>query len=144
VFGRLCEAMGRPELATDPRYADHEARGGRQAELDDLIGAWTRTLTIAELEDLMAGHGVPAGRIYRAPDMLADPHFAAREAIIAVDHPRWPGLMMQNVFPKLSATPGRVRSIAPQSVGQDNAEVLGRLLGYDAAKVAALKARGVL
>jgi formyl-CoA transferase len=144
VFRRLCEAMGRPGLADDPRYADHVARGSRQVELDDLIAAWTRGLTVAELEALMADHGVPAGRIFRAPDMLADPHFVAREALIDVEHPRWPGLKMQNVFPKLSETPGGVRRIAPQTVGQDNAEVLGRLLGYDEARLRRLADAGVI
>ena len=60
----------------------------------------------------MEEHGVPAGLIYRAPDMLEDPHFAAREAIVAVPHPEFGELRMQNVAPKLSRTPGRVRSPA--------------------------------
>jgi formyl-CoA transferase len=144
IFARLCEAMGRPELASDSRYATHVARGERQAELDALIEAWTSTLTIEELEALMVEHAIPAGRIYRAPDLLADPHVAAREAIVEVPHPRWDNLMMQNVFPKLSATPGAIRAIAPQTVGEHNAEVLGGLLGLPAAELEALKAQGVI
>ena len=143
IFARLCEAMGRPELARDPRYATHRARGERQTELDQLIEAWTSGLTIDAVEALMLQHSIPAGRIYRAPEMLADPHFAAREAIVEVPHPRWTGLKMQNVFPKLSGTPGAIRSIAPQSVGQDNAEVLGGL-GIDEAERAALAKAGVI
>lgn len=127
VFGRLCAAMDRPELASDPRYATHVARGQRQVELDDLIEAWTQTLTVEQVEDKMLEHGIPAGRIYRAQEMLDDPHFAAREALVDVPHPRWKGLKMQNVFPKLSRTPGTIRSIAPQSVGQDNDAVYGEL-----------------
>ncbi|PTS77335.1 formyl-CoA transferase [Sphingomonas sp. HMWF008] len=127
VFGRLCAAMDRPELASDPRYATHVARGQRQVELDDLIEAWTQTLTVEQVEDKMLEHGIPAGRIYRAQEMLDDPHFAAREALVDVPHPRWKGLKMQNVFPKLSRTPGTIRSIAPQSVGQDNEAVYGEL-----------------
>ena len=142
VFGRLCQAMDRPELASDPRYATHVARGQNQVELDDLIEAWTQTLTIAQVEDKMLEHGIPAGRIYRAEEMLEDPHFAAREALVDVPHPRWPGLKMQNVFPKLSRTPGAIRSIAPQSVGQDNAAVYGELglTGEDIAALAERKA----
>ncbi|MEY4249186.1 MAG: hypothetical protein RJA87_819 [Pseudomonadota bacterium] len=144
VFGRLCAAMGRPELAKDPRYVDHVSRGKNQLELDALVEDWTKTLTVDELEALMITAGVPAGKIYRAPEMLADPHFAAREAIIDVEHPRWGTLKMQNVFPKLSATPGNVRSIAPQTVGQDNAEVYGSILGLTATELVDLQARGLI
>ena len=144
VFGRLCAAMERPELAKDPRYIDHINRGKNQLELDALIEDWTKTLTVDELEALMIKAGVPAGKIYRAPEMLADPHFAAREAIIDVEHPRWGTLKMQNVFPKLSATPGNVRSIAPQTVGQDNAEVYGSILGLTATELADLESRGFI
>jgi crotonobetainyl-CoA:carnitine CoA-transferase CaiB-like acyl-CoA transferase len=144
VFGRLCAAMGRPELATDPRYVSHVARGRHQAELDALISDWTRTLTIAELEAKMIDAGVPAGKLFRPQDMLDDPHFQARDAIIAVPHPRWGEVKMQNVFPKLSATPGRVRRRAPDAIGQDNAAVYGELLGLDAAALADLAARGII
>jgi len=143
VFQRLCAAMGRPELAADPRYATHLARGERQAELDGLIEAWTRERTVAEVEAAMIEAAVPAGKIYRAPDMLADPHFAAREALVELDHPRWGKLPMQNAFPKLSRTPGAVRRPASQSVGQDNAEVFGEL-GVGADELAALEKAGVV
>lgn len=144
VFGRLCEAMERPELAKDPRYIDHISRGKNQLELDALVEDWTKTLTVDELEAKMIKAGVPAGKIYRAPEMLADPHFAAREAIIDVEHPRWGTLKMQNVFPKLSATPGVVRSIAPQTVGQDNDEIYSSVLGLSPADLADLKTRGLI
>jgi crotonobetainyl-CoA:carnitine CoA-transferase CaiB-like acyl-CoA transferase len=145
VFKRLCEAMGRPELATDPRYVDHTSRGVNQTELDDLIGEWTKTLTVDALEALMTEHGVPAGRIYKPVDMLEDPHFAAREAIIEIaDHPRWPGMKMQNVFPKLSVTPGGVRSIAPQTVGEHNDEILGTRLGLDEEALTRLRETGII
>jgi formyl-CoA transferase len=144
VFGRLCDAMGRPELASDPRYVNHVARGKHQEELDALIGEWTKTLTVQELEDRMVAAGVPAGRLYRPQDMLDDPHFQARDAIIAMPHPRWGEVKMQNVFPKLSATPGNVRRRAPETIGQDNADVYGELLGLDDAALADLKARGII
>jgi formyl-CoA transferase len=76
--------------------------------------------------------------------MLADPHFAAREAIVEVEHPRWKGLKMQGVFPKLSATPGSVRSIAPQTVGKHNAEILGGRLGISDEDLARLAKAGVI
>ena len=91
----------------------------------------------------MAGAGVPAGRIYRAPDMLADPHFAAREALIELDHPRWGKLPMTNAFPKLSLTPGSVRRPASQSIGQDNAEVFAEI-GLGETELDGLRAAGVI
>jgi formyl-CoA transferase len=144
VFARLCAAMGEPELARDPRYVDHVSRGRHQMELDGRIADWTRTRTIAEVEALMIAHGVPAGKLYRPQDMLDDPHFAAREAIIDMPHPRWGSIKMQNVFPKLSKTPGSVRGGAPETVGQDNAAVYGAVLGLDAAELAQLSADGVI
>ncbi|MGN6500653.1 MAG: CaiB/BaiF CoA transferase family protein, partial [Tsuneonella sp.] len=132
IFARLAQAMGRPELAQDPRFATHVARGEHQAELDQTIAAWTRTLTVAALEELMAEHSVPAGRVYRAPEMLADPHFAARQAIIAMSHPVHGEVRMQNAFPKFSGTPSSVRTPAPATPGQDNAEVLTERLGMSA------------
>ena len=140
VFARLCKAMGRPELAIDPRYADHVARGNHQRELDALIEEWTRERTIAEVEEAMIRHSIPAGKIFRAPEMLDDPHFAARESLIEVETARWGTIKMQNSFPKLSDTPSSIRSPAPTRVGQDNDTVYRDLLGLDAAELAALKA----
>ncbi len=92
----------------------------------------------------MIAHGVPAGRIYRAPEMLADPHFKAREAIVEVEHPRWGKLLMQNAFPKLSKTPSAIRRTASQAIGQDNAEVFQGRLGLTAAEFEALEDSGVI
>ena len=143
VFGRLCKAMGQPELASDPRYVDHISRGRNQTELDDRINAWTAALTVDAVEALMIEHGIPAGRVYKPADMIADPHFQARGALVDIPHPRWTNLKMQAVFPKLSKTPGTVRSIAPQTVGQDNRSVYGQL-GIDDEALAALTSGGIL
>src|SRR3546814_18011002 len=80
VFARLAAAMGRPELASDERYATHRARGTRQEELDALIGEWPKTMTIDELEAKMIAAGVPAGRRYDAEEMLSPPDFPAHGA----------------------------------------------------------------
>jgi formyl-CoA transferase len=144
LFRRLCAAMGAPALADDPRYATHVARGRNQGELDRLIGAWTSTLTIAEVEAKMLDASIPAGRLYAPADMVADPHFRAREAIVDIDHPKWPGLKMQGVFPKFSATPGAIRSLAPQTVGEHNALILGERLGLSEADLTDLAAQGVI
>ncbi|HEY7900501.1 MAG TPA: CoA transferase [Caulobacteraceae bacterium] len=144
VFARLAEAIGRPGLASDPRYASHQARGARQAELDALIADWTGSRSAAQVAAIMEAAGVPAGRAYTARDMLADPHFQARDSIVSVDHPRWGKLPMQNVFPRLSETPGSIRRTASQSVGSDNAEVYGQWLGLGLDELAALSAAGVI
>ena len=144
IFVRLAQAMGQPELAQDARYATHLARGRHQTQLDNLVEEWTKTHTVDELEALMARHSVPAGRVYTAPDMLADPHFAAREAIIEVETAGHGKLKMQNAFPKFSRTPSSVRRPAPARPGQDNGEVYGELLGYDAARLEELAAESLI
>lgn len=143
VFGRLAQAMGRPELAKQPEYATHVARGERQRQLDDLLGEWTMTKTQAELLKLMEDAGVPAGLIYRPAEMLEDPHFKARDAIVSVPHPDFGQLKMQNVAPKLSATPGGVHSPAP-SLGQHNDDVYLTLLGMAAARYTQLRSTKVI
>jgi crotonobetainyl-CoA:carnitine CoA-transferase CaiB-like acyl-CoA transferase len=143
VFGRLCKAMGQPELAQHPDYVNHVNRGRNMKALDALIEEWTKTLTVDEVEARMIEAGVPAGKIYRAPEMLADPHFAARESIVTLDHPRWGELPMQNVMPKLSKTPGVVRAIASQAVGQDNGAVWGEL-GISESELKAFAEQGIV
>src|SRR5678815_3143996 len=122
VFTRLAEAMQSPGLATDERYRDHQARGANQHELDEIITNWTSTLGTRELLDLLEKHGVPSGLIYRTADMLEDPHFAARQAIVTTRHPQFGELRMQNVAPRLSVTPSAVRTPAPE-LGEHNEAV---------------------
>jgi crotonobetainyl-CoA:carnitine CoA-transferase CaiB-like acyl-CoA transferase len=143
VFRRLAEAMGRPDLATDPRYATHGARGERQAELDALISDWTAGLDREELGRILDDAGVPRGDILRPPEMLADAHFEARRAIVEVLHPRLGKLRMQNVAPRLSATPGAVRTVGPE-LGQHNSEIFRGLLGIDEPRLGALRQSGVI
>jgi len=143
VFRRLCEAMGRTDLASDPAYADHQARGRHQQELDELIGRWTSRLPTRDVLALMDEHGVPAGLIYRAPEMLSDPHFAARQAIVSVKHPDYGDLKMQNVVPKLSETPGGIRWIAPR-LGEHNDEVYLELMKLERSRYAELKNKRVI
>jgi len=138
IFARLAAAMGQPELADDERYATHIARGKNQKELDELVNAWTGTLTVDEVEAVMIAHSIPAGRVYRAPDMLTDPHFLARDAIIEVETAKHGKLKMQNAFPKLSRTPSGVRRPAPAEPGQHNLEVFSQVLGMDQADLAQL------
>jgi len=143
VFRRLVAAMGQPELAEDPRYATHTARGERQAELDARIADWTRTRDRVALGALLDDAGVPRGDIYRAPEMLEDAHFRARETIARVMHPKLGELRMQNVAPRLSDTPGRIRHAGP-NLGEHNDEILRGVLGLDAARLLQLQAARVI
>jgi formyl-CoA transferase len=143
VWSRMAEAMGRPELGSDPRYASHHARGEHQAELDDLISDWTRGFSSHDLLALMEAHGVPAGKIFKAPDMLEDPHYKAREALVQVPHAEFENLWMQNVAPKLSATPGKIEWAGP-SLGQHNVEVYRDLLGLSDEDRATLARDGII
>lgn len=143
VFRRLCSAMQRPELADDERYCSHEARGRHQAQLDELIADWTRTLDSTTLLSLMEQHGVPAGGMYRAPEMLTDPHFQAREAIVRVPHPEFGDVAMQNVAPRLSRTPGSIRHVGPE-LGEHTDEVLTGMLGLTQDELLDLKSSGVV
>ena len=143
VYARLTEAMGRPELKDDPKFVDHASRGANQHELDEIVSAWTSTFVLTDLLKLLEAKGIPASRVYRAPDMLEDPQFAAREAIVSVDHPVFGSVRMQNAFPKLSATPGKVRWPGP-ALGQHTDEVLAARAGCSPQKLAELRAAGVI
>jgi formyl-CoA transferase len=113
VFARLCDAMGRPDLAADERYATHIPRGEHERELDALVGEWTSTMQSDDLLALLRAHSVPAGRVYTAADMLTDEHYAAREMIqrrtarTGIDTP------MLGVVPKFSRTPGSIADVGP-------------------------------
>jgi len=143
VFRRLAEVMGRPGLATDERYATHSARGQHMDELDGTIAEWSSTIKADDLLKLLHGNGVPTGRIFRAKDMFADPHFAAREAIVKLAHPELGEFAMHNVAPKLSETPGRVRHVGPE-LGEHNEDIYQGLLGLDADAMSSLRSAGVI
>lgn len=143
VFARLAEVMGQGGLAADERFATNDARSANQAVLDSIVAAWSATMPADEVLRLLHAAGVPAGRVYQAKDMLADPHFAAREAIVRLAHPILGSFPVQNVAPKLSATPGSVRSLGPE-LGADNDSVYREWLGMSEEDIASLRADGVI
>lgn len=122
VFRRLAAAMGRPELATSEAYATHQARGRNQKPLDSAVTDWTSRHTAEEVTRILDEAGVPVGRIFRAAEMLADAHFAARGSIVAVPDEDFGSIPMQAVTPRLSETPGAIRWVGPQ-LGEHDAEV---------------------
>lgn len=143
VFARLCAAMGSPELADDSRFATHAARGRAMAELDELVSRWTATLGAAELLDVLRQHGIPAGRIYTAGDMLTDPHYAAREMVIRVPSNTGVSVPGAGIVPKFSRTPGRVRAGGPP-LGAHTRDTLADLAGVGPEEWARLATAGVV
>ncbi len=143
VWRRLAEAMGKPELGEDPRYETHHARGDNQIQLDEMIAEWTATLDADDLRRLLNEHSVPNGQMYRAPEMLADEHFEARQAIVWSESPDFGTLPMQNVVPKLSGTPGAIKWTGPR-LGEHNDEVFRKILGLDTDALEQLRASGII
>jgi formyl-CoA transferase len=143
LFRRLCDLMGRPDLAEDVRYRDHAARGAHQAELDARIAAWTADHAIEDLLPRLEAAGIATGRIYRAPEMLVDPQFIARESIVTVAHPVFGQVKMQNAFPRLTETPGAVRWPGP-GLGEHTDSVLAEVAGLSPDAIAGLRGRGVI
>jgi formyl-CoA transferase len=136
IFVRLCDAMERPGLASDRRFATHRARGTNGPELDALISGWTVQHDSRELLGVLRRFGVPAGQIFTAADMLGDEHYRARDMVLRRQSEQGWDTPMQGVVPRFSRTPGSVRSVGPR-LGAHTAEVLSRLgeLGDEAARL---------
>lgn len=120
VYARLCEAMGRPDLVTDERFATHGDRGRNSVELDRIIGGWTATRPAADLLALLAESGVPAGRVYTALDALADPHFLARGMVERLTSVGGTAMPVTGVVPRFSRTPGSIRTPGPALGSHDH------------------------
>ncbi|MBW2456732.1 MAG: CoA transferase [Deltaproteobacteria bacterium] len=142
LFRRLCEAMGEPAMGAAPAYRDNEGRVAHQAELDAAIERWTQTLSAVEVLARLETAAVPCSLIYDAADMLADPHYRAREQFepVSVDGEQ---LLLPAIAPKLEATPGRTTWAGPDA-GAHTDEVLGDLLGLDEGEIAALRSDEVV
>jgi crotonobetainyl-CoA:carnitine CoA-transferase CaiB-like acyl-CoA transferase len=143
VFRRLASLMGRDDWLADPDLADDPGRGRRQAELDTAVGAWTAQYPLHEVNEMLAGAGVPAGPVYDVAGVSGDPHFRERGMIAQVNDPDVGPLALPGVVPRFSRTPGRIAWAGPR-IGQHNAEVYGDLLGLRADEIDALHSRGVI
>lgn len=143
LFRRLAAAMGQPDLAKDPRFADHAGRNRHYEVLDEIIERWTSARPLAELEAILQRAMVPATRIFTIEDIFNDPHYHARNSIVAAPDDNMGSVAMAGVVPRLSATPGGVRH-AGRDVGQDTREVLRDLLGLEDESIAALVSAGVV
>jgi crotonobetainyl-CoA:carnitine CoA-transferase CaiB-like acyl-CoA transferase len=143
VFRRLMEVMGHGDLADDPRFATHDARGRHHGALDELIATWSRERATDDIVGALEAAGVPACKIYSPADMVADPHFWARDMLVKVLEPTLGELTVPGVMPKLSDSPGAIRWLGPEH-GEHNAAVLGQELGIDEEQLARWRAEGVV
>lgn len=142
IWERLCSAMGRPELATDPRFSSNELRIQNVEALDAEIGAWMALHPRPEVIAAMNAAEVAVGPINDIPTIFADPHFAAREDLVEVEDPDFGTMRLASVVPRLSATPGRIRSTGP-ALGAHTDEVLAEI-GIGPEEIASLREEGVL
>jgi formyl-CoA transferase len=140
LFARLCEVMGRPELSSDPRFANHRARAEHQDEIEAEIQAWTSTRAVSEVVAALADAGVVCSQINTIADVFADPHVREREMLIEHQDPELGSFLGPGVWPKFSRTPGEVRWTGKWEPGADNREVLGR----SEQALAVLRAMGVV
>ncbi|UOB06992.1 CaiB/BaiF CoA transferase family protein [[Acidovorax] ebreus] len=142
IFKRLMAAIGRQDLADDPQLADNAGRVARVAEIDAAIGRWTAERTVAQVMELLAAARVPAGKVYTAKDIAEDPHYQARDMLLTQRTRDGYELQVPGIVPKLSATPGTIRTSAPR-LGDDTDAVLAEA-GLTAEQIALLRSKGVI
>ena len=145
VFRRLCAAMGRPELSTDDRFANHVARGRNQDELDTIIADWAAAKPPGEIIAELGAAGVISGPINTVAEVVNDPQLRARGMLVDhYDERIGRTVLGPGIVPTLSETPGTVRNAGPAEPGQHNTEVYTELLGIGEADLESLRAKGVL
>ena len=144
VFGRLCEAMGKPGLAADPRFSTHLARGEHQEELEGIVAGWAGEHSAAEIDRVLNDAGVICGPIYTIADIFEDEHFRARDMLVKHVDADFGEYIGPGIVPKFSETPGIVRWSATWDEGSHNRDVYGGLLGLSDDELAELRSEGVL
>jgi crotonobetainyl-CoA:carnitine CoA-transferase CaiB-like acyl-CoA transferase len=143
LWRRLAVLIGKPELADDPRFNSHRARGENEDLLDELIGEWAVQHTAAELDRIVNDAGVVCAPVYTAADVYEDPYFRERGLLIEYDDSVHGTVTAPGVVPKLAGTPGRVRAPATWDVGSDTDAVL-QDLGLDRSEIDQLRRDDVL
>jgi crotonobetainyl-CoA:carnitine CoA-transferase CaiB-like acyl-CoA transferase len=139
---RLIKAIGRQDLAGDPRYETGPARGQRAAEVDEIIAAWTRTHTKEEAMTIIGAAGVPAGAVFDTLELMNDPSLAERGIMQTIQHPTTGAVKMPAWPVRFDGTPARVKP--SPLLGQHSAEVLGGWLGIGAQEIEALRQEGIV
>jgi len=143
LFRRLVAAMGRADLAEDPRFAKALQRNSNAEALDRIISDWTLAHGREEIERRLEAADVPATRIFTIADIFKDPHYAARRSLVSASDGQLGTVAMAGVVPRLSETPGAVQH-AGRAIGEDTHAVLAEVLGYDNDKIARLQRSGVI
>lgn len=147
IFRRLMLAVDRPDLAKDPGLADNSQRVEHRELIDGAIQDWTTRHDLAVVVQTLETHGIPVGPIYRAEDILKDPHFAARDMLVPHEVELAPGevrtVTFPGVVPKLAKSPGRTRGTGP-ALGEHTDSVLTELLGVTEDELVRLRDDGVL
>ena len=141
---RLLMLVGGQALVDDPRFNTNSGRLKNVVKLDALIGGWIGRHTLAEVTGILRAADVPFGPVNTIADIMADPHAQAREMVIEQLDDNGRTLKMEGVFPKMSATPGRVQHPGRSQLGADNVEIFVRRLGMNSADVETLKAAGII
>ena len=141
IFKRLMTVIGRDDLGNDPQLENNDGRVKRVAELDQAIGEWTKTVSTTKALEALDSVAVPAGRIYTVADIANDPHYKARENIQTIQMSDGTKLDVPGVIPKLSRTPGSIKTLAPD-IGQNTDEIL-KSIGLSNDQIASLKERGI-
>lgn len=142
-FARLCQAMDRPELTTDPRYSTLASRAAHGDELNKLVAQWVAGLPAAEVEARCVAHGVPVATAYSAADIFADPHIQARGDLVEVDDPVAGPMRQQAPYPRFVGQAPSAPRGAPR-LGEHTAEVLRELLDLAEIDIARLREEGVI
>lgn len=146
IFGRLMRLIERPDLADDPQLQTNVGRVERSDEIDAAINAWTATADSPRILELLAGASVPSGPIYDVPDIVADPHYAARgmheRHAVRIEQEQTREVLFPGIVPKLSEEPGRTRWLGPE-LGAHTGEVLGEL-GIPPEQAEQLRTEGVI
>ena len=143
VWRRMADAMGRPELGADPRFATAAARARNADACEELVAGWAAAQDLDAVAETLEANKVPAAPIYNVADIFADPHYRAREMLVEAPDPEWGSVTVTGVVPKLSATPGRIRW-AGRETGADTASVLRDELGLEDRDIDRLAGDGVV
>ncbi|MEO9254434.1 MAG: CoA transferase [Tepidiformaceae bacterium] len=143
AFEKLCHAIGQPELIADARFTPRPNLMRNYAAIHSILGEWVAARSLEACQRTLDEFGVPATKVYEISDVIADPHVHARDQVLTVDSFDHGPLLQPGIVPRLSETPGTVRSRAPK-LGEHNEEVYLDLLQLPRAEFERLQSEGVI